>query len=838
MNLLDRISYDTGGYTVQEILSSFSKKILEIIDLVNKNEEVCDEAHTIIENIRNEVVPPLVDNIIEEMQNNGYFNNLVNVTLIEQLRTELTTQLNNTITYFTNRLDNFNSQLDKKATINELESVKSRIDSLTKIQSGETQGNSELLDIRIDKNGTIHDTAGNATRVTILDDKSVSSNKIAEEYTDLLQDTKIYINKSQSAYSTDTGLITRVALDGHICTDIIPISLLGDEIIVPLDDDLKGQAFIFLDENKKAYYSLNANGIKSSVDMQGYLIYNETNKQYKLLIKKYSQDIGRVAYVSFNFLNSRKYIKKLADQKVLKWLKVKSENLANECILPKHISNTEYLKEFVPIKNAYISGYESSKIFYSGTDNQVSTQDLDINELSDTIKFKVTSTLKGQIIILKNNLNKYFVSLNAKLIRAKDFRQLTGYMTYDDTTEIATLDIKKIRAEVDINKINKIVISSDMAENIKGFVYKDIKWLRTSNKTDSKEEKIEIRLLEEYVLLKDVEYNFYTCQTVMCSSKLDKKYMVIWEYDGNGGTAYNDFIRIKETTIGTNNLTLKVFVEENGVATLVDSKTVKIKIVENSIMNKKLLFIGDSRIEDGSAPWTPRVQLVTTMKNVLDSSNVFLGSRGGGNLANHEGRSGWRSYDYCMTEYDSKRDYSNDFYNSNFTDTLDGLTSHFDFSYYMSNKGYDTVDLVGIYLGANDLYNDNSIIYQKMIIKSIKSFNQNIKIILFSDYLSPCDNYSLLPAGLNYKKRRLSQMAYYEKQKQMITDLGYSDVYIIGTNNMIDDWYDFNRSNRKISYRNSDSEKMEYIVDVIHPKASGYDKMADLVCGHINYILG
>ena len=80
-------------------------------------------------------------------------------------------------------------------------------------------------------------------------------------------------------------------------------------------------------------------------------------------------------------------------------------------------------------------------------------------------------------------------------------------------------------------------------------------------------------------------------------------------------------------------------------------------------------------------------------------------------------------------------------------------------------------------------------------------------------------------------------MAYYEKQKKAITDLGFSDVYIIGTNNMIDDWYDFNRSTRKISYRNSDTEKMEYIVDVIHPKASGYDKMADLVCGHINYIL-
>ena len=105
MNLLDRLAYDTGGYTVQEILSSFCKKIIEIIDLVNKNEEVCDETHTIIENIRNEVVPDLVDDIMKEMQDYGYFDNLVNVTLIGQLRTELTKLLNDTITDYTTRLD-------------------------------------------------------------------------------------------------------------------------------------------------------------------------------------------------------------------------------------------------------------------------------------------------------------------------------------------------------------------------------------------------------------------------------------------------------------------------------------------------------------------------------------------------------------------------------------------------------------------------------------------------------------------------------------------------------------------------------------------------------------
>ena len=113
MNLLDRIAYDTGGYTVQEILSSFCKKILEIIDLVNKNEEVCDEAHALIENIRNEVVPELVDDIMKELQVTGYFDNLVNVTLIEQLRTEITALLNQAITDYTTRLDNFGSQLEQ-----------------------------------------------------------------------------------------------------------------------------------------------------------------------------------------------------------------------------------------------------------------------------------------------------------------------------------------------------------------------------------------------------------------------------------------------------------------------------------------------------------------------------------------------------------------------------------------------------------------------------------------------------------------------------------------------------------------------------------------------------
>ena len=150
MNLLDRISYDTGGYTVQEILSSFCKKILEIIDLVNKNEEVCDEAHALIENIRNEVVPELVEDIMKELQDTGYFDNLVNVTLIEQLRTELTTLLNQTIADCTTRLDNFDSQLD--TITNNVENLRTTVEKILNELS-----NKKIIDLKNENDFNVND---------------------------------------------------------------------------------------------------------------------------------------------------------------------------------------------------------------------------------------------------------------------------------------------------------------------------------------------------------------------------------------------------------------------------------------------------------------------------------------------------------------------------------------------------------------------------------------------------------------------------------------------------------------------------------------------------------
>lgn len=66
-----------------------------------------------------------------------------------------------------NNYKNISSQLDNKATKTEVEVERNRIDLLTKIESGQTEGNTELLDIRNGADGKVYETAGASVRTQI-----------------------------------------------------------------------------------------------------------------------------------------------------------------------------------------------------------------------------------------------------------------------------------------------------------------------------------------------------------------------------------------------------------------------------------------------------------------------------------------------------------------------------------------------------------------------------------------------------------------------------------------------------------------------------------------------
>ena len=94
MNYLNRMAYDTGGYTVQEILSSFYKKIMEIIDLVNNNELTCEEARNLLTEIKETLLPIEVEKILNEFVDDGTIESLINVNLFNQLKDDLTERMN------------------------------------------------------------------------------------------------------------------------------------------------------------------------------------------------------------------------------------------------------------------------------------------------------------------------------------------------------------------------------------------------------------------------------------------------------------------------------------------------------------------------------------------------------------------------------------------------------------------------------------------------------------------------------------------------------------------------------------------------------------------------
>ena len=117
------------------------------------------------------------------MEDNGYFDSLVNVTLYEQLRTELTRLLNQAITDYTTRLDNFDSQLGSKASKIELAKESARIDAFTSLMEGSTTGDAELNDGRICYNSLKYKNIGSAIRKQIEKlDSQINNYKILLDY--------------------------------------------------------------------------------------------------------------------------------------------------------------------------------------------------------------------------------------------------------------------------------------------------------------------------------------------------------------------------------------------------------------------------------------------------------------------------------------------------------------------------------------------------------------------------------------------------------------------------------------------------------------------------------
>ena len=239
-------------------------------------------------------------------------------------------------------------------------------------------------------------------------------------------------------------------------------------------------------------------------------------------------------------------------------------------------------------------------------------------------------------------------------------------------------------------------------------------------------------------------------------------------------------------------------------------------------VNQKCLFIGDSMMASNAIT----SHLLTLFDN--DVSNItLLGTQGYGERNKHEGRGGWRTWNYAFDENASADGLSasviNPFYNSE--------TRKFDFSLYMKNQGYSDVDNVFICLGTNDRartshISDSDILsaYQT-IIDSIHLFNSKVKIFL---WLCP------FPSELyvsDYEKRLV-----FEHHKLLINNFDNKTnekIYLVEIGACLDTVYDMRYKEETIN----DNTAVTYMngTDRIHPSDNGYSTIADILYSAIKY---
>ena len=237
---------------------------------------------------------------------------------------------------------------------------------------------------------------------------------------------------------------------------------------------------------------------------------------------------------------------------------------------------------------------------------------------------------------------------------------------------------------------------------------------------------------------------------------------------------------------------------------------------------KKVLVIGDSYTANGT--------YISELNRLFSSDSAMnielLGTLGSG-IDKHEGRAGWRAYEYvnCANGVYGYSG-SNAFYNPS--------VSKFDFAYYMNNNSYSDVDIVCINLATNDLARVDFSTVQIMLesynymINSIKEFNPNIKILIGlpgARALGDLENKSQIDSALESTKALISEFDNRESE----------NIYLVPYYLNIDPNNDFAFSEVSVSSRNHNT-KIKVASDRVHPNSIGYYKIADVIYSYIKYV--
>ena len=209
---------------------------------------------------------------------------------------------------------------------------------------------------------------------------------------------------------------------------------------------------------------------------------------------------------------------------------------------------------------------------------------------------------------------------------------------------------------------------------------------------------------------------------------LENNTIKLWAV-ANEQTFEDDGVSVEPETVTTDSNIYGYWAYDDNlslVAQLVRGQTALSRVYADSVNSCSALIIGDSIVaRNGGKIGQTMLDAFTARSKTL----TLLGTLGTGDNK-HEGRAGWSTSDYFTDkQYEGV---TNPFYNP--------TSETFDFSYYMTNQEYNSVDYVIIHLGGNDLYSVDFADARARIeqtkenicamIDSILSWNANQKIII------------------------------------------------------------------------------------------------------------
>lgn len=298
---------------------------------------------------------------------------------------------------------------------------------------------------------------------------------------------------------------------------------------------------------------------------------------------------------------------------------------------------------------------------------------------------------------------------------------------------------------------------------------------------------------------KNYVFSLYANRTTNFYRNVDKLNWQPKEGDADAYVNYSFWLRSKYNAYSTTN------------------RLVTVPANAGSGITKKAMIIGDSK--------TPPNDFLGELYNLFGSdvmSIELLGSLGTApNL--HEGRPGWGAYHYCKTQ--SYNVSTNAFWNPS--------TSKFDFSYYMAQKGFTSVDYVFIDLGANDtnLSKTDLLKYYDEMIASIKAYNSSI-VVCVNLQEGAClaevtDNQIYYQGKATLNKIVKNLIEKYDNRTA-------ENIFVVPNYLNLDLYYDFNFTEEPVNYRNP--KLVSKCTDPIHPSQYGYYKKADIYYYFIKYL--